>query len=269
MMKWILGSLLLLSLACNQGQDGYDGAADAIPAAGEVMEETALVKQTAVPLPEDQKIIKTAHLSFETDDVNATHQKILQLASQYRGLVQRDNSGKSYNRIFRTLTVRIPTENFQPFLDDISKGVDYFDQKQITRQDVTEEFVDLQARLKTKRELEKRYLQLLQKANNVKDMLDIERELANIREEIEARQGRLQYLQNQVSMSTVHLEFYKTTAETGITQSYGQKIKNALRGGWNGVSVVFLGFLYLWPLFVFVVILVAIIRFFLKRRKKK
>src|SRR5690606_21846616 len=216
-----------------------------------------------------QKIIKTARLAFETKDVEATHQKILKLASQNKGLVQSDNSGKDYNRIYKNLTVRIPTENFQQFIDGISEGVDYVDHRDISRQDVSEEFIDLEARLKAKRTLEERYLELLKKANKVEEMLQIERELSNIREEIEAKQGRLQYLQNQVSMSTVNIEFYKTTAETGITQSYGQKMKNALQGGWNGISVFFLGILYLWPLFLVALIIVFVLRIFLKNRRKK
>ena len=174
-------------------------------------------------------------------------------------MVQNDNSGKSYNRIYKNITVRIPTENFQKFIDGISEGVEYFDRKDISRQDVSEEFVDLEARQKAKRVLEDRYLELLKKANKVEEMLQIERELSNIREEIEAKQGRLQYLQNQVSMSTVHIEFYKTTAETGITQSYGQKMKNALQGGWNGISVFFLGVLYLWPLFLVAIMIVIVL----------
>jgi uncharacterized membrane protein len=100
-------------------------------------------------------------------------------------------------------------------------------------------------------------------------MLEIERELSNIREEIEARQGRLEYLQNQVSMSTVHIEFYKLTAETGITQSYGQKMKNALQGGWDGISVFFLGLLYIWPVFLIAILIVVILRIIIKNRKKK
>lgn len=214
---------------------------------------------------EEQKIIKTARLVFETKDVEATHKNMLQLTSQYKGLVQSDNSSKDYSRIYKNLIVRIPTENFEQFLNSISKGVAYFDQRNISQQDVSEEFIDLEARLKAKRELENRYLELLKKANSVKDMLEIERELSNIREEIEARQGRMQYLQNQVSMSTVTIEFYKTTAETGVTQSYGQKMKNALQGGWNGISVFFIGILYLWPLFFVAIIVVILIRMFLRK----
>src|SRR5690606_25064015 len=109
---------------------------------------------------EEQKIIKTARLAFETKDVEETHKKILQLASQFKGLVQNDNSGKDYNRIYKNITVRIPTENFQQFIDGISEGVAYFDHRDISRQDVSEEFVDLEARLKAKRTLEERYLEL-------------------------------------------------------------------------------------------------------------
>lgn len=98
-------------------------------------------------------------------------------------------------------------------------------------------------------------------------MLEIERELSKIREEIEAKMGRLNYLQDQVSMSTVSIEFYQTTAETRVTLSYGQKMKNALKGGWDGISVFFLGLLYLWPLFLVGILLFLIIRRLIKRNK--
>jgi hypothetical protein len=167
------------------------------------------------------------------------------------------------------MVVRVPTSAFQAFVDGVSEGVPYFDQRDISRRDVAEEFVDLEARLKAKRELEKRYLELLTQARNVKEMLEIERELSNIREEIEAKQGRLNYLQNKVSLSTVNIEFYKYTAESSVTIGYGQKMRNALKGGWNGVSVFFIGILYLWPLFLIILIAVLVVRTIVKRRKKK
>ena len=238
-----------------------------------ITEAAMPVSQLTIPtnpaLEQEQKIIKTANLSFETVDPSTTHQKILTLVEQYKGFVASDDSGKSHNRIYRNMVVRVPTENFQAMIDAISEGVPYFEQKRISRQDVTEEFIDLEARLKAKKELEKRYLELLSKANNIKDMLEIERQLSQIREEIEARQGRLQYLQNRVSISTISIEFYKITAQSGITQSYGQKIKNALQGGWNGISVFFLGLLYLWPLFIILIIAILVIRWFLRRNKEK
>lgn len=263
-------------MACSQGNS--EAKLNVASSADEIFEEIPIARQSTPPPPpaaevidvkEDQKIIKTARLVFESNDMEATHKTMLQLVTKHKGFVQSDNSGKDYNRIYKNLTVRIPTKNFQDFIDEISEGVSFFDQRTISRQDVSEEFIDLQARLKAKRTLEARYLELLKKAKTVKEMLDIERELSKIREEIEAKQGRLQYLENKVSLSTVTIEFYKITAKTGVTQSYGQKIVNALQGGWNGISVFFLGVLYLWPLIIVAVIVVIILRKFLKRKKRK
>ena len=271
-MRIISTLILVLILGCSDGNIERQDHSEMSDSSMDMVVDAESYEENATPesdTQKEQKIIKSANLVFETNDVEATYQKILKQTSQYKGLLQSDNSGKDYNRIYKNLLVRIPTENFQAFLVGVSEGVPYFDQRNISQQDVSEEFIDLEARLKAKRELENRYIELLKKANTVKDMLEIERELSTIREEIEARQGRLQYLQNQVSMSTLDIRFYKTTAETGVTQSYGQKMKNALQGGWNGISVLFLGILYLWPLFFVSIIIVFLLRIFLKYRKSR
>lgn len=234
--------------------------------------DVVALKKTTAPRPSQstsQKIIKTGNLRFETQDLEKTHQKILDAVRTAKGYVQRDNTGKNYNSHYHNLTIRIPSESFDTVIQTISDGVSYFEEKTISQRDVTEEFVDLNARLKAKRTLEKRYLELLSKAKNVKEMLEIERELSKIREEIEAREGRLQYLQSQVSESTISIYFYKVTSERGVTVSYGRKMINALKNGWNGVSEFFLGLLHTWPFIILVVFGVFIIRRWIKKRKKK
>lgn len=266
-----------LALACGGGGTSDYAYEESKTAAADYEYDVAPVSElkvtedgsTEIVVAQEQKIIKTANLRFEASKPEETHKNILALTQQYKGFIQNDNAGKNYNQLYRNMVIRVPTENFQPFIGAVSQGVPYFDQKDISRQDVSEEFVDLEARLKAKRELETRYLELLKQAKNVKEMLEIERELSNIREEIEAKQGRLNYLQNKVSLSTVNIEFYKQTAETGVTLSYGQKIVNALKGGWDGISVFFLGLLYLWPLFIIALIVILVLRRYLKRSKKK
>ena len=229
-------------------------------------------KENTTPLKKPispQKIIKTGNLRFETQDLDNTHQKILDAVRRANGYIQRDNTGKNYNSHYHNLTIRIPSENFDTVLQEVSNGVSFFEEKTISQRDVTEEFVDLNARLKAKRTLENRYLELLSKAQNVKEMLEIERELSKIREEIEAREGRLQYLQNQVSESTITIYFYKVTSESGITVSYGRKMINALKGGWNSISEFFLGLLHVWPFIILVVLGVFLVRRWIKKRKKK
>lgn len=224
---------------------------------------------TAAPSQQvEQKIIKTGNLRFETQELEKTRTRIVAAVKKAGGYIQSDNSGKNYNSHYQNLTIRVPSQQFDTVFTEIGEGVAYFDEKTISQKDVTEEFVDIQARLKAKRALEDRYLALLVKAKNVQEMLSIERELANIREEIESREGRLKYLQSQVSESTIHISIYKTTVETGVTISYGTKILNALKGGWNGVSVFFLGLLHLWPFLILVGAGVFFMRRYIRKKKK-
>lgn len=258
--------LVIFPLACsnNSGESSVDGEIGLLSAEMPVLS----VSEADIDF-ETQKIIKESFLRFETNDLDKTYGSILHFIKKNDGFIQSDNANKLYDRQSRNLIIRIPTKNFQSTIDSISTIVDYFDTKQVTLKDVTEEFIDLEARLKAKLELEKRYLELLSKAQNVKEMLEIERELSHIREEIEAKQGRLKYLNDRVSLSTLNIEFYKISAETGVRTSYGRKMWNALQSGFNGLSIFFLGLLNIWPFIIIVILGVYLIRKQLKKRQKK
>ncbi|RYJ43965.1 DUF4349 domain-containing protein [Flavobacterium beibuense] len=217
----------------------------------------------------DPKIIKTATLRFETQNLETTADNLKQAIGKFNGEVQSDEERNEYNTVSRSLSIRVPSHSFDNFIDEISKGVTYFDRKEISSRDITEEYIDTESRIKTKKALEERYLQLLKKANKVSEMLEIEKELSAIREEIESKQARLQYLQSQVSYSTVQLSFYKTVAEREeATVSYGSKIGNALKSGFNSLSSFFIGLIQIWPfILIFVIAFILIRRRF--RRKKQ
>jgi len=272
-MKTLSLFLFSLILACSNTSENSSSA----PAEYLLVEDAEMfdrsyeISEKTITQPievQQQKIIKTGHFRFESRDLEKTHRQIIGLVNRYQGFVSSDRSGKGYNEDFRSMTIRVPSEHFQAMVDSISRGVSYFDQNEITQREVTEEFIDIEARLKAKRELENRYLELLKQAKNVKEMLEIERELSIIREEIEARQGRLNYLQNQVSYSTLNINVYKRTTDRGVTASYGQKMWFAIKSGWNGISIFFLGLLHIWPFFVILLLTVFGIRKYLKRGKK-
>lgn len=230
-----------------------------------INKSSALKKEDAKKI--EQKIIKTGNLKFETNDLEVTYNQILKNMIVSGATIQNDTEGKNYDTVFRKLIVRIPSQNFDIFIKSISKGIDYFDNKEISSEDVTAEYIDIDARLKAKKVLESRYLELLKKANKVSEMLEIEAQLSAIREEIEAKQGQLHYIQNQVSMSTITIEFYKTVAEKeGATVSYGTKIWNAISSGFNGFSSFLIGLISIWP---FLIMLAAVTYIIRKRFKKK
>lgn len=215
----------------------------------------------------EAKIIKTANLKFESDDLSQSFKSIQVGVNKYKATISHDSSGKDYESVYRNLTIRIPNQFFDQFIADISQGVKHFDTKEISQQDVTEEYIDIESRMNSKKKLEERYLQLLSKANKVSEMLEIEKQLAEIREEIEAKEGQLKYMQNRVALSTIVVEMYTINAsESGATVSYGGKIWNAIKEGFNAISNFMLAIVTFWPFILIFVIMFIYIR---KRFNKK
>lgn len=216
-----------------------------------------------------QKVIRDATLRFETDDMDQTYDRIGSATKKYGAQIQNDFESKEYNSVSRQLTIRIPNRHFDAFLTDVGKGVSYFDQKEITSTDVTEEYIDIDARLNAKKRLEARYLELLQKAGKVSEMLEVERQLATVREEIESKEGRLRYLKNRIDLSTVNITFYKSVAtQGGAKVSYGTKLWNAVATGFNSILLFFVGVLNNWPLILILVVLFFWLFRKLRARKK-
>lgn len=264
----LLFALFLFIISCKEyvsNEDSYAEAPQVESTYASIMDTDEVSENFEAQT--EQKIIKESNLRYETQDLQATYQQIISSAKKNKAYVQSDTEGKDYNSLYRTITVRIPNANFDAFLADVGKGVAYFDRKEISAKDVTAEFIDIEARLKAKKTLEERYLQLLTKATKVSEILEIEKELSTIREEIEAKEGQLKYLQNRVSLSKLTIEFYKKVADAdNATVSYGTKMWNAVKSGWNGISSFFIGLLHIWP---FILILVAVIFFIRKKLKKK
>ncbi|RZJ69501.1 MAG: DUF4349 domain-containing protein [Flavobacterium sp.] len=275
MKKTIGAMLLLLAIAgcknINENSDSAVGEVAAMelpPSPPASADMSRMDNASATPGSVQQKVIKNAEIRFETDDLSATAVKVNAAVAKYRAQVQNDSENKSDYSFNRVMTIRIPAQNFDAFIGEIGKGVSYFDQKVISSQDVTEEYVDIEARLKAKKVLEARYLDLIGKAKKVSEVLEIEKELSAIREDIEAQEGRLRYMQSRVALSTINLEFYKKTAlEPGATVSYGSKMGNAIKSGFNGLSSFFIGILYVWPFILIFVIVLFLFRKKLRKRK--
>lgn len=265
-MKFIFNIIISLMLACSGDQPpGAPLPADDISG---MQVQTLEIPQTMALRENESKLVKESYVRFETDDLEKTYKDIIACVKENEGYIQNDESNREYGQHSRKLVSRVPSKNFQKTLDAISKNISFFDERNVTSTDVTEEYIDIGARLRAKQSLEKRYMDLLAKAQNVKEILEIEKELSVIREEIKASEGRLKYLENRVSYSTLTVTFYKPTAETGITISYGTKMWNALKAGFNGLSFFLLGVFTLWPLWIIAIAVIFFIRakFFRKKR---
>jgi len=194
--------------------------------------------------PLERKIIKEGSIRFETDDASKTLELITNILKQYGGYVSKDNVNDYTERIEHTLEVRVPSEHFDSLLEQISKNAEQLDSKNISARDVTEEYVDIESRIKSKKELAARYTALLSKATTVEEILNIEREIGVLREEIESFQGRLRYLKDRVSFSTLSITFYEKT-RSGI--GFWPKLTDAMKSGWNNLLWLLIGLTHIWP----------------------
>lgn len=255
-----------LLLSCDQKQLAEDQTMLA-PAGMKLLNNdadktTSVEEQTVL-----KKIIITGELRYQVSDIDLEFKKIQDHIKTTNATITQDISGKNYNYYYRNITIRIPSEQFDFFLTTLSSSVGYFDTKSITSKEVTEEFIDIEARLKTKKSLELKYTELLQQAKTVSEILEIQEALSKVREDLESMEGRLKYLQDQVSLSTLHIELYQN--EPGLNnsnQSYISQMWEAVVDGFRSLSDFVLGILHIWP---YLILLVLGIVFFKKRWKRK
>lgn len=214
-----------------------------------------------------RKLIKKGEISFRSESITGTKRFLQKTILACHGYISNE-SIESY-RINPTeiLTVRVPTQQFDTLLAIIGRHVGEFDSRKTDIDDVTEEYVDIEARLNTKKQLEARYLELLKKANGMEDILNIEKELSAIREEIESTQGRLRYLSNQVDYSTLKITYYEEKPQEGF--HFLKKIRTGLADGGTGFLAFVVVMVQLWPLWLGGFLLWFVIRKLVRHRKNK
>jgi hypothetical protein len=247
--------VILMAAAC-----GNNSGSSSLETSSKMLAVPATQQPAFEPL--ERKLIKEGRVEFETESLEETRKIIITSVEKYQGYVSSDQEYNSPERISNTLMIRVPSDHFDQLLADATRGVSRFDSKEITVHDVTEEFVDIEARLKTKKELESRYLDLLRQAKSVTDILAIEKQTNDLRAEIESIEGRLKYLQSQVSYSTLTITIYE---EIPKQHAFGKKFKEGFRNGWTNLIWFFVLLTNIWPFVLFIIALVTGILFFRKK----
>lgn len=217
-----------------------------------------------------KKIIKEGDIRFETGNPKAARQNIVSSLKKLGGYLAEENeinSGETNQKEY-SLKIRIPSKNFDAFLNSLTSSTDHIDSKNIHIRDVTTQFIDVQAQISNNKQLEQRYLQLAAKATKMTDLLAIEDKLAAIRTEIDSAQGQLNYLSSQVSYSSLDISFYtRKSGEVNNGDNFGYKFKKSLIDGWEVMQDLFFSIIALWPLILAALIIYPLIIRWKKRRR--
>lgn len=284
-LAYVLCVLLLLGMtACGAEKDYAPNAGAAVEDDGYVTkEESAADTESSSALPENRKLIQTAYIDAETEDLDAVLQQLDARIAELGGYIENSNvrngsaySGKRYRSA--DITVRIPAKDLDSFIDKVS-GLSNIVSSRKTVEDVTLNYVATESRVKALQTEETRLLELLAKADSLDDLLTVEARLTEVRTELEEVTSALRVLENQVDYATLHLtvsevtEFTDTTEPETVWQRIGDGFVENLKGAGSFLEDVFVFFVTASPYIVLIVVpplaVFLIIRHSIRKKKQK
>lgn len=224
----------------------------------------------------DRKIIRNADITIEVDSTTNAQHSVTSIAESNGGFVvtseakQREHVDPSKRTLDIKLVVRIPSDRFGPALDEIKKLAGNLPGENITGQDVTEDFIDLEARIKTQKALESQFLEIMKQAKNVEDALEVQRQIADVRTNIEQLEGRKRFLANRSSLSTITVNIQTPKMIAVSPSGFGHTVREAISDSLELASGMLIFFIrtviVMLPVVVFVILPAGlVIRYAIKR----
>jgi hypothetical protein len=271
--------LLLLTLsACGGAEDAVQssearvsspsrgGAGQLAPSAGgeELAASETGVSEDLAAQDFDRKVVKTAELGLRAEKVRDSAARAQQIAAQFGGSVLSSQINQGDRYVSADLVLVVPSPEFEKALDELRELGKEVTTDTVRGEDVTEEFVDLESRERNLLAAEQSLLELYNRAQSVNDALSIERELANIRGQIEQVQGRIQYLEERTATSQITVSIQPVArpappppawnparvveqawnASLGVLQALATVVLSAIVFGWWLAPVLVAGFVW-------------------------
>lgn len=204
-----------------------------------------LNKEGAQVAQEERKVIYRAELRIKVQNLKQAQQATEAAARKEGGYLVESSQSRAEKEKTGDYVFRIPRESFHTYLERVEKTAQEMESRKITGKDVTEEYVDLESRLKAKKAVEKRLLEMMKRAKTTEDLLKVSEQLARVQEEIEQLQGRLKYLENQTVYSTVTIHARQVIAleEAEGKPGLGERISLAFVQSVGWVRDLFQGLL--------------------------
>ncbi len=223
----------------------------------------------------EEKLVYTSRVTLETEDFDTANKSLHNTISSLGGIIVSENASNLSNVGYRVLsmTVRVPQEHYDAFLSGLSESYNVAS-VQNTVDNMTERYYDNENRLKALRIQEERLFAMLEKAENVKEMLEIESRLCDVQYEIEALTNTQRTIDNNVKYATFHLNLHEVTKYTSpAPKTFGDRLGETIKDSGElfaefGEGVLF-GLIYFIPYAVILGVIAIIVVASVKRSKKK
>ncbi len=173
--------------------------------------DTSLENESNIDVQQIRKVIYNADIHIEVKDYQKTVNDIQKEINKLQGYIIESTMYSEPEDQLKNgqMTVRIPQEHFQSFIELVEDGSSRVLESSTSGQDVTEAYIDLESRLKSKQIVEDRLVEFMDKAEKTEDLLKISNDLAKVQEEIEEITGKLKYLDNKTDLATVTIYIFE------------------------------------------------------------
>jgi hypothetical protein len=227
----------------------------------------------------DRKIIKNGELTLEVSSPNDAQRSVASIADSVGGFVVTsetkliENHDPSKRTVEVKLIVRVPANQFDAALSSIEKLSSNVIQRGISGSDVTEEFIDLEARIRTQKALELQFLTIMKQSENITDALEVQRQIAAVRTEIEKLEGRRRFLENRASLSTITVDLKSPIMIAVNTSSFGRSLRESVSDSVDVAAAIVLGltrfFIVMIPIVVLLILPIGLIGSVFVRRVRR
>lgn len=223
-------------------------------------------------LTQEKKIIKNGSITLTVTSLKSqTEAKefIKSKAKEFSVSFDREDENRWGNQSSLSMTARVPAEKFEGFLDSLSNGPYTLSNRSVYINEVTERYIDLEVRLKNKKELRDKYTSLLKRADKVKDVLEINKSIETVTSDIESLEGQFKYLKHQIALSVLHITVTAELPETmKIQNGFFQDIGLAIYTGVSRIRGFAIFLISMWPLLILIGVGVFAVRAWIRKRKK-
>lgn len=267
----ILGLLLVILVGCGSSPVAEMARSEPDVMGQSAASDSALKAESSgagfnssEPVPVQRMVIKNANLSIVVDDPGASMDAITQLAEDLGGFVVSSNltQVRTENGIQvpqADITIRVPAESLDQALESIKSGAGRVLSENVSGEDVTQEYTDLESRLRNLESAESRLIQIMEEAQDTEDVLNVYNRLVEVQEQIELIKGQMQYYERSAALSAISVHIQANEAVQPLKIGNWQPVgvaKRAVQALIN--TLTFFGDAAIWILLYLVPVLIVL-----------
>ena len=268
----LLITFLIFSCSSESETGGFSESKMSISPEMAMMEDVRISPPPTSLGNEEKKIQRNANISIEVKNLDESIDKLNEIILLFNAeIISSNKGGMDFGQPYANIRIRVLSGNLDSAINEFKKLSTKIISENIYTNDVTEEFIDTEARLKIMKSTEDRFNSLLLKSETVEEIIQVEKELMRIRGDIESLEGRLNYLSKTTDTSEINLNLNEQVPITGeswkINDSFTSALQN-LSSFAKWLADFIINIIVFIPAIIVIALIIIFLRKLIKNRKK-